>query len=337
MVFGLTVILLLTLMLPILVKKVEQNLELFLLIMGFSASVISGVFSGETVIHILQNKFLYMIAGAVLAGGIIFKTFNSKISNAVKFLVEHSSLRIFIFLMIVVLGLVSSVITAIIASLILVEIINVLPLNRKDKISINIIACFSIGLGASLTPIGEPLATVLVSKLNIGFWYIVQQFGILIISGIVALGIIGIFFARKGSLEENQNKEAVNETNKTILVRALKVFIFVIALELLGGGYKVIIDTYIVKLSSQLLYWANMVSAMLDNATLATAEISVNMSLIQIKSILLGLLISGGMMIPGNIPNIISADKLKIRSAEWMKLGIPVGLIMMGAYYIILF
>lgn len=337
MIFGLITILVLTLTLPLLIKKVEQNLEVFLLIMGFSASIISGVFSRELMLHILQNKFLYMITGAVFTGGIVFKTFNSKISNAVQFLIRHTSLKIFVFAAIVVLGLVSSIITAIIASLLLIEIISVLPINRKDKVRINIIACFSIGLGASLTPLGEPLATVVASKLNVGFWYILQHFGTLIIAGIVFLGFCGTLFANRNYIEKNENMAVLNETNRTILLRTVKVFIFVIALELLGGGYKAIIDTYVVRLSSHLLYWSNMVSAMLDNATLATAEISVNMSYIQIKSVLLGLLISGGMMIPGNIPNIVSADRLKIRSSEWMKLGIPVGLVMMAAYYFILF
>ena len=48
-----------------------------------------------------------------------------------------------------------------------------------------------------------------------------------------------------------------------------------------------------------------MVSAILDNATLAAAEIGPALTESQIKSALMGLLISGGMLIPGNIPNII--------------------------------
>ena len=37
----------------------------------------------------------------------------------------------------------------------------------------------------------------------------------------------------------------------------------------------------------------------------------------QVKFALMSLLISGGMLIPGNIPNIISASKLDIKSGEW--------------------
>ena len=80
-----------------------------------------------------------------------------------------------------------------------------------------------------------------------------------------------------------------------------------------------------------------MSSAVLDNATLAAAEISVKMSQIQVKAVLIGLLVSGGMMIPGNIPNIISAGKLKITSREWIKLGVPLGLAIMIIYYVVLF
>lgn len=337
MIFGLIVVLVLTLILPLLFKKVEQNLEVFLFLMGLSAAAISGVLSGEFIVHVFENKFLYMIVGAVFIAGIVFKVFNKIIMNLVQLLIDKISLRLFVFLIIIILGLMSSIITAIISSLLLIEIINLLPISRKDKISVTIIACFSIGLGATLTPLGEPLATVVVSKLNIGFWFILQQFGVLIILGVLVLGVVGAFFANK----ENSHKDVVrkneNETYRTIVIRTIKVFIFIVALELLGGGYRAVIDTYIIGLDSHLLYWTNTISAVLDNATLATAEISAKMSLIQVKSVLMGLLISGGMMIPGNIPNIISADKLKIKSSEWIKLGVPVGLAMLVVYYFVLF
>ena len=79
-----------------------------------------------------------------------------------------------------ILGLASSLITAIIASLFLVEIVNLMPMERRDKINLVIISCFSIGLGAVLTPLGEPLSTIAVSKLQgaalyfASFWYPVQ-------------------------------------------------------------------------------------------------------------------------------------------------------------------
>jgi predicted cation transporter len=80
-----------------------------------------------------------------------------------------------------------------------------------------------------------------------------------------------------------------------------------------------------------------MISAILDNATLAAAEISPAMDQATIQAVLMGLIISGGMLIPGNIPNIIAAGKLNITSKEWASFGVPVGLITMAIYFVILF
>ena len=81
-----------------------------------------------------------------------------------------------------------------------------------------------------------------------------------------------------------------------------------------------------------------MISAVLDNATLAAAEVSpAKWTPETIRAILMGLLIAGGMLIPGNIPNIIAAGKLNITSKEWAVFGLPVGLIIMAVFFVILF
>jgi predicted cation transporter len=52
----------------------------------------------------------------------------------------------------------------------------------------------------------------------------------------------------------------------------------------------------------------------------------------------MGLLISGGMLIPGNIPNIVAANRLGIGSREWARMGLLIGLPLMalcfGALYL---
>ena len=338
MFYTLIVLLAITFIFPIISKTVERNLELFLFIVGLSAAITAGALNKELFLTIIQNKFMYTIVFAVLIGGFLFKVLATHIKIALTNILKHISLKFFVFLVIVFLGLLSSVITAIIASLLLVEIISILPISRKNKININIISCFSIGVGAVLTPIGEPLATVVVSKLNVDFWFLFNEFGVYIIPCIIILGIIGTAYAKGEKDEENKTEEvAIEETNRTIIIRALKIFLFIIALDLLGEGFKPIIDTYVIALDTRYLYWVNMCSAVLDNATLAAAEISIKMSELQVKAVLMGLLISGGMMIPGNIPNIISAGKLKIKSREWIKLGVPLGLVIMVVYYVILF
>jgi predicted cation transporter len=98
-----------------------------------------------------------------------------------------------------------------------------------------------------------------------------------------------------------------------------------------------VIEKYLLGISPQIIYWVNMISAILDNATLTAAELSPAMDMVQIQAVLMGLLVSGGMLIPGNIPNIISAGKLGITSKEWAKLGVPLGLITMLIYFVWVF
>ncbi|ERM91218.1 cation transporter [Caldanaerobacter subterraneus subsp. yonseiensis KB-1] len=338
MVTALVVILVLILLLPFVVKQVEHNLEYFLFTMGIISVIVSKQFRAELFFHIFKNPLIYYITLAVLIAGLIFTLLKEKLKIGVEKVADKISLRLFAFIIIVVLGLMSSIITAIIASLVLVEVVNYLPLTRKNKINLIVIACFSIGLGAVLTPVGEPLATIVVSKLHADFFYLARLIGIDIIIAILALGLIGTFFAKResGIGEPTEDVEA-DENIKEVFIRAFKVFVFIFALELLGTGFKPVIDLYIVKMKSEILYWVNTISAIVDNATLAAAEISPSMTPEQIRAILMGMLISGGMLIPGNIPNIISAGKLKIKSTEWARIAVPLGAILLIVYYIVLF
>ena len=108
------------------------------------------------------------------------------------------------------------------------------------------------------------------------------------------------------------------------------------ALVFLGRGFKPLIDMYVSKIHFYALYWINIISAVLDNATLVAAEIGPSMDIHQIDAALLGLIISGGILIPGNIPNIIAASKLKIKSKEWAKIGVPVGLCFLVIFFVLL-
>jgi len=332
---GLGFVILLVLVLPFTIKKVEQNLEPFLFVMGLLSVLISQQLSTELVMKALEEPI--MISGAVLIFGILFKVFKKKINLAIKSIQQRMPARVLFFLIVVILGLMSSMITAIIAALFLVEVVNVLKLERKSEVFLVIISCFAIGLGAALTPVGEPLATIVISKLNVDFWYLARNFGPLIIPAIIALGLFAAFFIKSSQATVGLEAAEKEESYKEVIIRALKIYLFVMALTFLGTGLKPIIDRFILGLPSQILYWINMISAILDNATLAAAEISDEMALDQIMAILMGFLISGGMLIPGNIPNIIAASKLNIQSKEWARLGVPLGLVIMLLFYLIIF
>ena len=89
-------------------------------------------------------------------------------------------------------------------------------------------------------------------------------------------------------------------------------------------------------LSAGWLYWINTLSAVLDNATLAAIEVTPDISTRTLTFLLMSLIVSGGMLIPGNIPNIICASKLGIKSKEWAKAAVGLGAAVMIAYFVIL-
>lgn len=342
MIIALIVMLIITAFLPLVFKPAEKNIELFLLIMGAATSITAGEFNFQNIAHIFENRFLYIITAAIIIVSILFRLFQEHVKGFIGFITARLPLKLTVFLLIVALGLLSSIITAIISALILAEVAMLLPLDRKDKVKVCITACFSIGLGAVLTPIGEPLSTIVVTKLCREFTYLGTLLGAFVLSGIVISGLLGTLMIKSGSKKEIADEKEFSEieekeTLPVILTRAGKVFVFVVALDLLGYGFKPLIDNFVVHWSTTLLYAANLLSSILDNATLAAAEISPDMAESQLKAILISLLVSGGMLITGNIPNIITAGKLKISMKQWAKYGVPIGFIMLAGFYAALF
>jgi predicted cation transporter len=331
---GLTLIFSIVLLGPFLNKTIESNLEAFLFVMGVISATLSQAWSYEVIHEGLIAPI--NITLAVLGAGMLFHYLRSSIDHGMRRVLITVRLPAVVCFGIVILGLISSVISAIIAALLLVEFITVLPLHRHAEVNLTIIACFAIGLGAALTPLGEPLSTIVVSKLsgapyNAHFFYLAKLLSFYVIPAIFLLGVGAIFLVHESAddTEASLAAEPQEEKLSEVFIRGIKVYVFVMALIFLGAGFKPLIDAYLIKVSSQALFWLNMVSAVLDNATLAAAEIGPTLSEAQIKSALLGLLISGGMLIPGNIPNIIAAHALHIKSTEWAKLGVPLGLIIM--------
>jgi len=306
---GLSVIFSVVLVGPFLNKWVESNLEIFLFVMGAMSATLSSAWSSEVIHEGLVAPI--NITLAVLGAGVLFHYLRWTLDRGMRRVLITVPLPAIVCAGIVILGLISSIISAIIAALLLVEFITVFPL-------------------------GEPLSTIVVSKLSsepyhATFFYLAKLLAYYVVPAVVILGILGIFLVHE-SQEDTEASLAAEETEEKlgeVFVRAGKVYIFVMALIFLGAGFKPLIDAYLTKISSQALFWVNMVSAVLDNATLAAAEIGPSLSETQIKSALLGLLISGGMLIPGNIPNIIAAHALHIKSTEWARLGVPLGLLIM--------
>jgi len=332
---ALFAILILVLILPFLVRKVEENLELFLFLMGVLAVTASSQWSTDLIGEALVEPI--KITAAVLIAGLLFKILRPAARRLVGSAIARIGIKLFAFSLVVLLGFASSAITAIIAALLLVEAIDSMMLDRDDEIKLVVIACFAIGMGAVLTPLGEPLATIVIAKLRgepyeAGFWFLCEEFWPYVLSGVLAFGALAAILVKKGpdagSLREDREEGVLD-----ILLRAAKTYLFVMALVFLGTGFKPIIDAFISQVPAPALYWINALSAVLDNATLAAAEVGPLMTRSQLDFSLISLIVAGGMLIPGNIPNIISAGKLGIKSKEWMAIGLPVGGCAMAFYF----
>jgi len=336
---GLVTIIGLVLALPFLSRKVEKQLEAFLFIMGVLSVTISGLWSWHLVGKALVEPI--KITLAVLIAGLVFRFVRSKVGKWASAFAERFGFGALFFIIVVGLGLLSSVITAIIAALVLAEVISALRLPRTLEVRLVVIACFSIGLGAVLTPIGEPLSTIAVGKLSgepyhAGFFFLLKLLGKWMIPLVLGLGLLSAFLPNKHEGKGSTLTEDKPEETRDMFIRAFKVYVFVLALVFLGTGFTPVVDKYLTRVSAYALYWVNIISAILDNATLTAAEITPAMSEATIKAALAGLLIAGGMLIPGNIPNIICANKLSIKSREWAVFGIPLGMVLMIGFFIFL-
>jgi predicted cation transporter len=228
---GLSIIFAIVLVGPFLNKKVEANLEAFLFAMGLVSATISNAWSAEVIHEGLIAPI--NITLAVLGAGVLFHYLRPYIDHAMRRVLITVPLSVIVCSGIVVLGLASSMISAIIAALLLVEFITVLPLHRHAEVNLTIIACFAIGLGAALTPLGEPLSTIVVSKLSgapyhADFFYLAKLLGFYIVPSVIILGVAAIFLIHEKPEDEEASLAAEDkaETLSTVFVRAGKSLYF---------------------------------------------------------------------------------------------------------------
>ena len=226
MVIGLGLILIAVLVGPIFVKPIEHNIELFFLSVGALTSIITGQF-GWSLVHAAVTEPIALTI-AVLIFGALARLLRPAFDSGVQRLRAAVSARWIYFTLIVVLGLLSSVITAVIAALLLVEAIAMLKLDRPSETAAVVLACFAIGLGAALTPVGEPLGTIAIASLSVDFWYLMRLLGPLVVSGILIVAVISLFIPphRGASLYAARPDDGWRE----IVLRAIRVYAFVAGL-----------------------------------------------------------------------------------------------------------
>src|SRR6266478_7435780 len=101
-VLGLAVILLAVLAAPFLSKRIEENLEPFLLVMGILATSIAQLWSAHLLREALAEPI--KITLAVFAAGILFRVVRDHLGKTIQAIIQKVGLRLFVFLLIFVLG-----------------------------------------------------------------------------------------------------------------------------------------------------------------------------------------------------------------------------------------
>src|SRR5258708_31846094 len=97
-----------------------------------------------------------------------------------------------------------------------------------------VLACFAIGLGAALPPVGEPLGTIAIAALKADFWSLARLLGPLVVTGIVIVGILSLFLPAKYG--HSLKADAHTENWSEIFFRAGKVYLFVAVVVGRSGG-----------------------------------------------------------------------------------------------------
>jgi predicted cation transporter len=323
---------------PVVSRAIEEQIEIFFLAVAVLAMTFAGTWRWEAVRHaILEPVWITL---AVIVAGVAFDQLRGLMDRAMVRVRARVAGRLLCAGAVFLIALLSSVITAIVAALVLVEIVGLLRLDARARLRVTVAGCFAIGLGASLTPLGEPLSTLAADALGLGFTGLFRLLAPYVLPGMLGCSIVAGLFA---SNEEGEGAAPavvlalvhLRESFFYSCLRGLRVYVFVAALILISGAFASLALRYVPLLSREQLFWANTISAAMDNATLVAMEIHA-MDPARAREAIIALLVSGGILIPGNVPNIVAAAALRIGASAWAKVGIPMGFILLGIYFALL-
>ena len=324
---------------PLKSKWVENHLEIFLLMVGAAAVTISGMWSKEFIYDALNSPV--NVAFIVLVVSIIFNYYSRYIFRVLfvlfRFFEPKYSFAILVFL----LGITSSVFSVTVAALVLAEVLQVVNLEREQTVKVTVYACYAIGLGAVLLPLAERLGLVIYKELAAGphqadFFFVLKHFFWWIMPAISLMALAAGYTVRNANAQVELHIREDKEDTRSMLRRTWHIYLFVAALTLISTGLRPFADATIARLSGKILFWANSVSVIIDNATLAAIEITPDVTIPNLMYMVIGLAAFGSMLIQGNLPNIVAAEKLGIKSREWARVAVPTGLVLMSGYFVAL-
>jgi predicted cation transporter len=319
---------------PLIFAPLEHNLEPYCLALGIVAVTAGRQWDW----HLLRKAVLdpMPITLTVIAAGALFGVLRPVLDRGFGAMRTALPRPLLAGLAVLIVALLSSAITAVVAALMLVEGVALMGLGPAERTRVVVLGCFAIGLGSALTPIGGPLATLAASAMNLNFAGLFRLLSPWVFPGLAGIGVLTSYCARGPyDMIAVTNTASARERPRQALMQGLRIFAFVAGLTLIGEACAPFASHYVARLSDAGLFWANILSAALDNSTLVAIEFH-QLARGRAQAALISLLVSGGMLIPGNVPNIVCANRLQMRSSEWARIGLPLGLIMLGIYFAVL-
>ena len=322
---------------PLKSRWVESHLELFLLGVGAIAVTISGSWSKEVITETLSSPV--NVSFIVIVVSAIFNNYSRYIFRILFAFFKKLEPRYSFALLTLFLGATSSLFSVTVAALILAEVLKVVNLERSASVKIAVFSCYAIALGAVLTPLAEPMGLVINKALagpphNADFFFLLRHFFWWVMPAIAVLAVAAGYAARNAGTTVRMQIQEDKETYATILLRTLHIYMFVAALTLISTGLRPLAQSTITRLDGKILFLANSVSVIIDNATLAAIEIVPTISANDLIYMVIGLAAFGSMLVQGNLPNIVAAEKLGIKSREWAAIAVPTGLALMSGYFV---
>jgi predicted cation transporter len=322
---------------PVVSRAIEERIEIFFLAIGLLAMTLAGAWRWEVASRAAQVPL--GITLAVIVADVVFGRVRGLMDRALGWIQARVARPLLCGGAVFVIALLSAMLTAIVAALMLAELVELIRLGPRARLRVTVAGCFAIGLGSSLTPLGGPLSTLAASGLGMGFGGLFAMLAPYVLPGMLACAIVAGLFA---SSDDGASAAAaaptvvlIRESVVLALLRGLEVYVFIAGLVLVGVAFAPLAARYVPMLGRSALYWANTISAAMDNATLVALEVHA-MDPARAREAIIALLVAGGMLIPGNIPNIVAAATLRIGAGDWAKVGIPMGLVLLGIYFALL-
>ena len=314
---------------PLLLAPLERNIEWLFLSLGIVAAIAARRLDPPLILHALREP--WPISLTVVIAGILFSRGQATLAGGLGWMAKRVPRAVLVALLTFLIAILASVVTAIVAALAFAQLIQLLGLQGVQRRRTAVAGCFAIALGAALTPLGEPLATLATSALKLDMLGLMRLLGLYLLPGVLACGLLAGLCA--GRAQEITSAPARVESLTGNILDGVRIYAFVAGLVLIGAAFAPLAAPRMATLSPSLLYWGNMISAAADNATLVAIELH-GLSAARARPALIALLVSGGMLIPGNVPNIVCAARLELGSREWARTGIPLGLLLLLAYFV---